>query len=675
MSLLRFGGNMTRNIIILMLIMIIGTITSALNATQGTLTGIVRNQQDAPIMDVQIHCADTNTFTNAYGTYSINVPSGTYTVYAYKSNYGEDAVTGVVISPGQTTTVNIRFSRPSALFNDSFEGYADFATTFAPWTCVDVDMGETYPMTGTNWPGSGSAFGYMVFNPSATIPPITAFTAHSGSKMAVSIANQNPPNNDWLISPPLLYANMLRFWARSYTADYGLERFRVGVSTTGTDPEDFTIISGANYIQAPTTWTQYNYNLSGYSGLIRIGIQCVSFDAWIFMVDDVFSNGETAWGEQQAIPLTTGWNLASLHVSPADHSTASIITGISNNLQQIKGIEGVYSPGNPYSTLDSLTDGKAYSILMGSPATWSVWGSSIPENTPLELADGWNMVAFLPQNYMPVAAAMSSIAGSLVQVKAPDGVYIPDNPSSTLQTMFPGKGYWIKVNGAQTLYYPANRETSSLVTDSRASALPHFRTLAPLSASMTVLAKCDGAAAGDLLLATVDGEERGQETIITPEGFAAALIQIYTETPGEEISFSILKPDGRMINITTHIQSEPNAIMGSYPDFINLELQTTGNDEEIQKPTELLGSFPNPFTNETNINYRVGKDNTPIKLEVYNIKGQMLCCLTDQTHAKGTYCHSWDGTDSNGSKVASGMYFVRMSSGTFQKTHKLLLLK
>jgi len=633
----------------------------------GTLAGIVRNLQDAPIVGVNIYCADTCVSTNAYGTYSMYVPSGTYTVYAYKPDYGEDSETGVVISPGQTTTLNFRLGRLHPAFNDSFEGYADFATTFAPWTCVDVDMGETYPMPGTSWPGSGSAFGYMVFNPSATIPPITDFTAHSGSKMAVAMASQNPPNNDWLISPPLLYSFMFGFWARSCTADYGLERFRVGVSTTGTTPEDFTIISGANSIQAPTTWTSYNYNLSGYSGLIHIGIQCVSFDAGMFMVDDVYSDGETAWGEQQTIPLATGWNLVSLHLSPADHSIASLITGISNDLQQIKGLEGVYIPGDTNSTLDSLANGKAYGILMDSPATWCVWGSSIPENTPLELTDGWNMVSFLPRNYMSTPAAMSSIAPWIVQVKAPDGVYIPDNPYSTLPTMSPGKGYWIKVNGAHTLYYPANREDASVLSGSRL--------VAPLSTSMTVLARCDGAVPGDLLVATVEGVERGEEMMISPEGFTAALIQIYTETAGEDISFHLVKQDGRIVNINTHMQSEPNAILGDYPDFIPLELLPNGCDEEIQQPTELLGSYPNPFTNETNIRYQVGKDNAPVKVEVYNIKGQMLCCLTDQAHAKGVYSQSWDGTDRNGSRVASGMYFIKMSSGQYHKTLKLLHMK
>ncbi|HQB98537.1 MAG TPA: carboxypeptidase regulatory-like domain-containing protein, partial [Candidatus Cloacimonadota bacterium] len=63
----------------------------------------------------------------------------------------------------------------------------------------------------------------------------------------------------------------------------------VGVSTTGTDPADFTIISGTTYVEAPIVWTEYVYDLSAYAGQqIHVGLQCVSYDAFIFFVDDFY---------------------------------------------------------------------------------------------------------------------------------------------------------------------------------------------------------------------------------------------------------------------------------------------------------------------------------------------------------------------------------------------------
>ncbi len=75
-----------------------------------------------------------------------------------------------------------------------------------------------------------------------------------------------------------------------YTAQYGLERFKVGVSTnTQINPDNFQIVSGTSYVQAPITWTEYIYDLSSYDNQnVYIGIQCVSNDAFIFfIIDDV----------------------------------------------------------------------------------------------------------------------------------------------------------------------------------------------------------------------------------------------------------------------------------------------------------------------------------------------------------------------------------------------------
>ncbi|MGI6709840.1 MAG: choice-of-anchor J domain-containing protein [Bacilli bacterium] len=102
--------------------------------------------------------------------------------------------------------------------------------------------------------------------------------------------NEDAVNDDWLISPPMIAtaSQFLNFYARSYSDAYGLERFKVGISTGGTAPADFTIISGPSYIQAPIEWTLYSYDLSAYAGQnIRFAIQCVSDDAFYFVVDDV----------------------------------------------------------------------------------------------------------------------------------------------------------------------------------------------------------------------------------------------------------------------------------------------------------------------------------------------------------------------------------------------------
>ncbi|HPR18680.1 MAG TPA: choice-of-anchor J domain-containing protein [Candidatus Cloacimonadota bacterium] len=180
-------------------------------------------------------------------------------------------------------------------FHDDFESYTDFSLTFDPWTLVDVDGSETYGFSTVDFDNEYSPMAYIIFNPTATIPAMSDMAAHSGDKFAACFASTTPANDDWMITPQVTINNgdELSFWAKSYTDDYGLERFKVGVSTTGTAPSDFTIISAAPYEQAPVdNWTEFSYDLSSYAGQdVYIGIECVSYDAFVFMVDDIVISG------------------------------------------------------------------------------------------------------------------------------------------------------------------------------------------------------------------------------------------------------------------------------------------------------------------------------------------------------------------------------------------------
>jgi hypothetical protein len=640
----------------------------------GTIAGTVKNQQNAPIAGAAVTCENVTATTNASGAYSMQVPAGTRSVTASAPGYDSVTQNNVIVVTGQTTTVN--FILPPSiiveLLNDSFETYENFALTFAPWTCVDVDQSTTYGIEAT-FPNCYSPMAYIIFVPSATTPPLTATgVTHTGNKIAASFAAATTfPNNDWLITPSLLNPTQIKFWARSYTAQYGLERFKVGVSTTGTNPSDFTIISGPNFVEAPVDWTEYTYPITGYTGNVYIGIQCVSNDAFIFLVDDVLVMGTQ--GPNQNIPLSSGWNLISLNVSPADHSLNVLLAPIINQVIQVKGLDGVYIPNNPFSTLTTLTDGRAYNILMSSPATWTVSGAPIPVSTPILLSDGWNLAAYFPTIALSVTEAMSSISEWLLQVKGTDGVYIPGNPYSTLTTMYPGKGYWIKINGAHNLIYPepARTRDSSLspVTQNKDKDEEQVQIL---SNSLTLLARCNAAEEGDYLLARVEGELRGKEKFISPEGFLAVLLQVYTETASEEISFSLLKPDGREIVLATTIISEPGAILGDYPEF--LELEATSMDDQVMMTTQLKGCYPNPFNPSTTISFSLGEE-TQVNIDIYNLKGQKVRHLTSDNFSRGEHKLLWDGKDDQGRKVASGIYFAEMRTPTYKKHIKMLLTK
>ena len=184
------------------------------------------------------------------------------------------------------------------LFQDDFESYEDFLIDFPPWTNIDVDGSEPFHKSNT-WPNDTEPKAFIIFNPPATTPPWVDpnIYTHSGPKFAACFNANNAGyiSDDWLITPLLGPANYdeVSFWAKSFNNQYNLEKIEVGISTTDTDPDSFTIISEPPYIVVPyEAYTQYTYNLDDYDNqAIYIGIHMMSVDSWFFMVDDFSVTG------------------------------------------------------------------------------------------------------------------------------------------------------------------------------------------------------------------------------------------------------------------------------------------------------------------------------------------------------------------------------------------------
>ncbi len=367
----------------------------------------------------------------------------------------------------------------------------------------------------------------------------------------------------------------------------------------------------------------------------------------------------------QSIDLSAGWNLISLNVTPVNPVLSSMTAPLGTNLIQVKGMEGVYIPGSPYSTLTSVANGRAYNVRVGTSETWGIRGIPISTNTPIGLQGGWSMLAFYPPANVSVPIAMQSVSSALQQVKGRDGVYIPGNPMSTLSHMRPGAGYWVQLSGAQTLVYSGTKGDAAVQDDSDMVA-----NLIVLPSSMTAIIACNKANAGDKLLVMVDNELRGYGEFICPEGFPAALVQIFTGQTGEEVCFYIQKPGGDKLRLLETIISNPEVDLG----LVMLSTEQGEVDTPAMEP-QLLGCYPNPFNPSTSISFSLLEENSHVSIDVFNIKGQLVSSLVDRQMPKGIHNVVFSGVDNSGRKLASGVYVVRMKSGTYSKSMRIMLSK
>ena len=97
------------------------------------------------------------------------------------------------------------------------------------------------------------------------------------------------------------------------------------------------------------------------------------------------------------------------------------------------------------------------------------------------------------------------------------------------------------------------------------------------------------------------------------------------------------------------------------------------------KETVLLANYPNPFNPETWIPYRLAEP-AEVTLTIYAINGQVVRTLDLGHQAAGFYegrnrAAYWDGRNTQGEPVASGVYFYMLTAGDFTATRKMLIRK
>jgi len=95
-------------------------------------------------------------------------------------------------------------------------------------------------------------------------------------------------------------------------------------------------------------------------------------------------------------------------------------------------------------------------------------------------------------------------------------------------------------------------------------------------------------------------------------------------------------------------------------------------DHKVAADFALLHNYPNPFNPRTTIQYRIAAAGM-VELAIFNSLGQKVRTLIDEAKPAGRHQAVWDGSDSSGRKVASGVYFYRLRVGELVEHRSMLL--
>ncbi|MBW7997550.1 MAG: T9SS type A sorting domain-containing protein [Candidatus Glassbacteria bacterium] len=146
----------------------------------------------------------------------------------------------------------------------------------------------------------------------------------------------------------------------------------------------------------------------------------------------------------------------------------------------------------------------------------------------------------------------------------------------------------------------------------------------------------------------------------------------------------IVKGNGAILNIAISATGdkfdgvgEISLLNAGFEEGVAVELSREVLSPKALLPKDFaLSNFPNPFNPSTTIAYDIPEgDNVQVQLKVYNIRGQLVRTLVNESKSEGSYQIQWDGSDNYGRKVSSGVYFYRIKAGEFSQTRKMVILK
>lgn len=108
--------------------------------------------------------------------------------------------------------------------------------------------------------------------------------------------------------------------------------------------------------------------------------------------------------------------------------------------------------------------------------------------------------------------------------------------------------------------------------------------------------------------------------------------------------------------------------------FSCYDIVTGQNEGNKQNSIQELNIYPNPFINETTIEFTINKQRQ-IKISIYDLGARHVKTIVNKEFSPGTFKYKWNGTDKNGKEVKAGLYLVRLLTGRHVVTNPVEYVK
>ncbi len=131
-------------------------------------------------------------------------------------------------------------------------------------------------------------------------------------------------------------------------------------------------------------------------------------------------------------------------------------------------------------------------------------------------------------------------------------------------------------------------------------------------------------------------------------------------------------------DLTIHL-SDGQTVTIAAEDIRRLELALYPSAVEapsgsVPHAFQLLRSYPNPFNPSTTVEYEIPQS-AVVTVRIFDLHGALVSELQRAIQPAGRHQVTWDGTDSGGARVASGIYFCAVECGDQALSRQLVLVK
>ncbi|MCX6256618.1 MAG: PKD domain-containing protein [Bacteroidia bacterium] len=385
--------------------------------------------------------------------------------------------------------------------------------------------------------------------------------------------------------------------------------------------------------------------------------------------------------DEQTIMLAQGWNLMSTYIAPISNAVDQVFAPVISNLILVKdGGGNVYWPFYNINLIGNMTIGKGYQVDMSTANQLQIVGFAVvPETTPISLPANWSILGYLRQSAGDPSVMLASIAGNINIMKNYLGdVYWPLYGVNTIGNMVPGQGYMIKMNSAVTFYYPVNGPAASEKMGSVIYPQHYVCTLntgnnMTIGVPVSVWTKIPEA--GDEIgVFSLDGKLLGS-AVCSGNNMAISVWGDDFSTTDIKEGFS--NGDPFIIRLWNRTDDAEQALI------VNQWTEGSGTFEEngisvigkfapltsASRVSELLQNIPNPFSQKTEIRFYL-PESTNVKLEVFNIFGELIDVLISSHYNSGDYSVSF-----NSDNYSSGAYLYRITTDQFTSTKTMNIIK